>query len=129
MLVLTRKVQEQIKVGDNITITIIRVKGQSVRVGIEAPRDVRVMRSELSADLAGELTHETDASDALSDEETQPHSREASRPENTPAKGSARKESVGEVVGPRRVTATRIGPLTSRVARQTVAEMLEMTPR
>jgi len=49
MLVLTRKVQQQIKVGDNITITIIRVKGQSVRVGIEAPRDVKVMRAELSA--------------------------------------------------------------------------------
>ena len=62
MLVLTRKVQEQIQVGDNITITIIRVKGQSVRVGIEAPRNVRVMRSELSESNA--LTHETDASDA-----------------------------------------------------------------
>jgi carbon storage regulator CsrA len=49
MLVLTRKVQEQIKIGDNITITIVRVKGQSVRVGIEAPFDVRVMRSELDA--------------------------------------------------------------------------------
>ena len=47
MLVLTRKVQEVIKVGDNITITIIRVKGQSVRVGIEAPQDVKVLRAEL----------------------------------------------------------------------------------
>ena len=48
MLVLSRKVQERIQVGDNITITIVRVKGQTVRVGIEAPRDVRVMRAELS---------------------------------------------------------------------------------
>jgi len=48
MLVLTRKTQEQIQIGDNITITIIRVKGQAVRVGIEAPKDVRVMRAELN---------------------------------------------------------------------------------
>lgn len=47
MLVLTRKLQEQIKVGENITITILRVSGKSVRVGIEAPREVRVVRAEL----------------------------------------------------------------------------------
>jgi carbon storage regulator CsrA len=48
MLVLTRKTQEKIQIGDNITITIVRVKGQSVRVGIEAPHDVRVIRGELA---------------------------------------------------------------------------------
>ncbi len=47
MLVLTRKLQEQIQVGDDITITILRVKGNTVRVGIEAPRHVRVVRGEL----------------------------------------------------------------------------------
>jgi carbon storage regulator CsrA len=47
MLVLTRKTQEKIQIGDNIVLTILRVKGQAVRVGIEAPRDVRVLRSEL----------------------------------------------------------------------------------
>lgn len=47
MLVLTRKTQQQIKVGDNIIITIVRVTGQSVRVGIEAPESVRVVRGEL----------------------------------------------------------------------------------
>ena len=49
MLVLTRKQKEVIKIGDNITVTIMRVHGQTVRVGIEAPRDVRVMRGELLA--------------------------------------------------------------------------------
>ena len=49
MLVLTRKQKESIKIGDSIVITILRVQGQSVRVGIEAPRDVRVIRGELSA--------------------------------------------------------------------------------
>lgn len=47
MLVLTRKTQEKIQIGDNITVTILRVKGQAVRVGIDAPRDVRVIRTEL----------------------------------------------------------------------------------
>lgn len=47
MLVLSRKQQEQIKIGDQITVTIVRVKGNTVRVGIEAPRDVRVIRAEL----------------------------------------------------------------------------------
>ena len=44
MLVLTRKIQQQIQIGDNIRITILQVKGRSVRVGIEAPRDLRVSR-------------------------------------------------------------------------------------
>jgi carbon storage regulator CsrA len=47
MLVLTRKIQQQIQIGDRITVTVMRVKGQSVRIGIEAPDDVRIMRSEL----------------------------------------------------------------------------------
>ena len=47
MLVLTRKLQQQIKIGDDITVTILRVKGHTVRVGIEAPRQVRVVRGEL----------------------------------------------------------------------------------
>ena len=48
MLVLTRKRDEQIRIGDDITISILRVKGNTVRVGIEAPRAIRVVRGELS---------------------------------------------------------------------------------
>ena len=47
MLVLTRKLQQQIKIGDQITVTVLRVKGNTVRVGIQAPREVRVVRGEL----------------------------------------------------------------------------------
>lgn len=47
MLVLTRKSNQQIHIGNNVVITILQVKGQNVRVGIEAPREVRVVRSEL----------------------------------------------------------------------------------
>lgn len=49
MLVLSRRLQEQIRIGDQITITILRVKGNTVRIGIEAPRDTRILRAELPA--------------------------------------------------------------------------------
>jgi carbon storage regulator len=48
MLVLTRKYQEKIRIGDNITITVLRTKGKAVRLGIEAPSNVPVIRGELS---------------------------------------------------------------------------------
>jgi carbon storage regulator CsrA len=47
MLVLTRKAGQQIRIGDQITLTIVKTQGQTVRVGIEAPREVRVVRAEL----------------------------------------------------------------------------------
>ena len=47
MLVLTRKTDEQILIGENIKITLVRVRGNSVRIGIDAPRDVRIVRGEL----------------------------------------------------------------------------------
>lgn len=49
MLVLTRKTDEQILIGNDIKITLIRVRGNSVRIGIDAPREVRVVRGELKA--------------------------------------------------------------------------------
>lgn len=54
MLVLTRKLQQQIKIGDAITVTILRVKGSTVRIGVEAPRDVRVIRGELPKSDGGQ---------------------------------------------------------------------------
>lgn len=47
MLVLTRKENEQIQIGDQVIITVLQVKGQSVRIGIDAPREVLVLRAEL----------------------------------------------------------------------------------
>ncbi len=47
MLVLSRKQQQEIVIGDNVKITVLKVKGNTVRLGIEAPRDVKVIRGEL----------------------------------------------------------------------------------
>jgi carbon storage regulator len=47
MLVLTRKLMEKLYIGDNICVTVVRLEGGQVRLGIEAPRDVAVVRAEL----------------------------------------------------------------------------------
>ncbi len=47
MLVLTRKLNQEIQIGDNVKITVLKIKGNTVRLGIEAPRNVRVVRGEL----------------------------------------------------------------------------------
>ena len=47
MLILTRKQNESIIIGDDIKITILGTKGQDVKIGIEAPRDVEIWREEL----------------------------------------------------------------------------------
>ena len=47
MLCLTRKRNESIDIGDNITITVVRITGNSVRLAIKAPPDVNIKRSEL----------------------------------------------------------------------------------
>ncbi len=47
MLVLTRKESEQIVIGKELVITIVRVEGGKVRIGVDAPREVPVMRREV----------------------------------------------------------------------------------
>ena len=47
MLVLSRKAGQKLQIGDNITITVLEVHGRVMRLGIEAPSDVRVLRGEL----------------------------------------------------------------------------------
>jgi carbon storage regulator len=49
MLVLSRKESQRIKVGDSIVVTVVRVAGDKVRLGIEAPADMLVLREELEA--------------------------------------------------------------------------------
>jgi carbon storage regulator len=47
MLILTRRVGESLMVGDEITVTVLGVKGNQVRIGVNAPRDVAVHREEI----------------------------------------------------------------------------------
>ena len=52
MLVLTRRSQQSIMIGNDIVITILEVRGDQVRIGVAAPRDVAVHREEVFAELA-----------------------------------------------------------------------------
>jgi len=47
MLILSRKVDEKVVIGDDITISIIEVRGDQVRIGIDAPKRVKVYRQEV----------------------------------------------------------------------------------
>jgi carbon storage regulator len=47
MLILTRRVGETLMIGDNVTVTVLGVRGNQVRVGVNAPRDVSVHREEI----------------------------------------------------------------------------------
>lgn len=47
MLILTRRVGETLMVGDEVTVTVLGVKGNQVRIGINAPKDVAVHREEI----------------------------------------------------------------------------------
>ena len=51
MLVLSRRVGESIVIGDNVTVTVLEVRGDVVRVGVDAPRQVTVHREELWREL------------------------------------------------------------------------------
>lgn len=63
MLVLSRKVGEQIVIGDNITIVVNRVAGNRISLGIEAPANVRIVRGELKEAVSA-FDSESDASTA-----------------------------------------------------------------
>jgi carbon storage regulator len=47
VLVLTRRVGEKLVIGENVTVTILGVKGNQIRIGIDAPRDIQVNREEI----------------------------------------------------------------------------------
>ena len=64
MLILTRRVGETVMIGDKVTVTVLGVKGNQVRIGVDAPRDVAVHREEIfervrrEGDDEGEVTGE-----------------------------------------------------------------------
>ena len=54
MLVLTRRVGETLVIGDEVTVTVLGIKGNQVRIGVNAPKDVSVHREEIWDKIQGE---------------------------------------------------------------------------
>lgn len=57
MLVLSRKALQSVVIGQDVRITVVRVEGNQVRIGIEAPGDVRILRGELLDEREEESAH------------------------------------------------------------------------
>ncbi|MDE1492882.1 carbon storage regulator CsrA [Xenorhabdus bovienii] len=58
MLILTRRSQEKIRVGDDIEIVILGINGNQVKIGIEAPEGISVHREEIYQRIQQEIKHE-----------------------------------------------------------------------
>jgi carbon storage regulator len=66
MLVLTRKPNQSIMIGDNVELTVLSIIGGKVKIGIDAPRDVRVFRKEIYLEIQRETpSSRAEVDDAL----------------------------------------------------------------
>ncbi len=64
MLILKKEIGETLMIGDDIHVTVVEVNGRQVRLGIGAPRDVSIHRSEISEKIKAEAHRTSDCSDA-----------------------------------------------------------------
>ncbi|MCK9503143.1 MAG: carbon storage regulator CsrA [Porticoccaceae bacterium] len=60
MLILTRRVGETLVVGDDVTVTVLGVKGNQIRLGVNAPKDVSVHREEIYQRIQQEKSQDKD---------------------------------------------------------------------
>jgi carbon storage regulator len=67
MLILTRRLMESIRIGDDVTIKVLSVKGQQVRLGIEAPRSVGVHREEIYLRIQADAENSADEEEFATD--------------------------------------------------------------
>ena len=69
MLILTRRVGETLMIGDDVTVTVLAVKGNQIRLGVNAPREVAVHREEIFARIKREAARDVTTRPSVANDE------------------------------------------------------------
>lgn len=94
MLVLSRKVGDKIVIGDNITVTLVRLAGNRVSIGVDAPENVRVMRGEIF-ESAG-----TDKTEAFTPSDGKPRTESVDSVDSVATSASPMSVLISETLAP-----------------------------
>lgn len=118
MLVLTRKTEEKIQIGSDITITILRIKGKMVKIGVEAPEGMLVLRTELIdaslAETSDDVRDETGEA-TVEDDDPAPE-RNIPRPfDPVPATNHPERRALRRSVAPEDLFTKSVGPALSPI--------------
>ena len=113
MLVLTRKSNQSIMIGDDIEVSVLSIMGEKVRIGIQAPRDIPVFRKEVYLEIQQERADARSAGRRRATRSTRPCASSAPR-RQWPARAAARR--LARAPQPITSTASRTSPTVTRTA-------------